>query len=185
MGEFVFRHPCVILDASCAINLYASRQMEAILAAIPVQVTIAEYVSSDEVLMVRSDPLDGPQIKESINLQPFVDSNKLQIISLTSVEEVSAVNFAATLDNGEAFTGAVALHRKWAMALDDRQAISFYKQEAPHLQIVGTLDLIKYWADTNLPSKDAIQKTLRNIRVRARYMPKHNHVLYQWWQLYQ
>lgn len=121
MVSLAFRHPCLILDASCAINLYASGRMENILDSIPVPVAIAEYVSTVEVRTIYTYPRGGTPVKEAIDLQAFVRSGKLRVVPLApGDEEVTVLNFAASLDDGEAITGAMGLHRQWAIYTDPR-----------------------------------------------------------------
>ncbi len=97
---------------------------------------------------------------------------------------VSYVNFAASLDDGEAITGAIAVHRNWAIGSDDRRAISLFAKEAPQLQRISTLELMKHWVDsTELPA-DVVRSALRNVRFRAKYVPYSRHPLYHWWRTY-
>lgn len=186
MTSLVFSYPCIILDASCTITLYASGYMTDILDAIPVPVAISEYVYTVEALTVYGDPnpTGGLPSKEEIDLEPLVTARKLRVVPLApGAEEVSAVNFAAALgDDGEAFTGAIAIHRNWAIAIDDRSAISFFRRQVPQLQIVTTPELVKHWAETTSPSEEQVRTALRNIRSRGRYAPYRSHPLDGWWQ---
>ena len=186
MTSHAVSYPCISLDASCTITLYASGHMADILDAIPVPVAIAEYVYTIEALTVYGDPdpASGLPSKEKIDLGPLVTAGKLRVEPLApGAEEVSAVTFAATLgDDGEAFTGAIAVHRNWAIAIDDRSALSFFRRQIPQLQIVTTPELVKHWADTASPSVEQVRTVLRNIRSRGRYAPYRGHLLYSWWQ---
>ncbi len=186
MTNLVFSYPCIILDASCTITLSSSGYMPDILDSIPVPVAISEYVHGVEALTVYGDPhpIGGLPGKEEIDLGPLVTAGQLRVESLApGAEEVSAVNFAAALgDDGEAFTGAIAVHRNWAIAIDDRSAISFFRRQVPQLQIVTTPELVKQWADTASPSAEQVRIALRNIRSRGRYAPYRSHPLYTWWQ---
>jgi hypothetical protein len=181
-----FLYSCIILDASCTITLYASGYMAGILDAIPVSITIAEYVYTVEALTIYGDPdpASGLPSKEKIDLEPLVTAGRLRVEPLApGAEVVSAVNFAAALgDDGEAFTGAIAMHRNWAIATDDRSAISFFKRQTPQLQVVTTPELVKQWADTTSPTAEQVRIALRNVRSRGRYAPYRTHPLYNWWQ---
>lgn len=94
------------------------------------------------------------------------------------------VNFAASLDDGEAITGAIAVHRDWAIGSDDRRAIAFFAKVAPQLQRISTLELMKHWADTTEQPPDAVRAALRNVRAREKYEPHVTHPLYAWWRTY-
>ena len=97
---------------------------------------------------------------------------------------MTTVDFAASVDDGEATTGAIATHRNWAIGSDDRRASSFFAKVAPHLQVVSTLELIKYWVDTNDLPTDVVCTALQNVRIRAKYQPHSKHSLYLWWRAY-
>jgi predicted nucleic acid-binding protein len=186
ISSFVFSQECVILDACCIINLYASGQMGNILKSIPKSVTVAAYVHAKEVMRIHGGPNgDITQKYERIDLQPFINSGLLTIVSPeTEAENLAFVNFATALDDGEAITGAIALHRNWSIATDDRKATSFFTQNMPHIQTISTPELIKYWVDTTHPPVEVLCTALQQVRTRARYEPDKRHKLYSWWQKY-
>ncbi|NOH01695.1 MAG: hypothetical protein HND47_06920 [Chloroflexi bacterium] len=179
-----FSHDCIILDACCIINLFASQQMRAILETIPKSLSVAAYVKDYEVLSVYSGPIDNIQeASEIIDLQPFVDQKLLLLVDIENeIEENTYISFAERLDDGEAITGAIAINRNWAIATDDLKSVKLFKSKAPHIALVSTLDLLKYWVDTQKPSEDIIRETLLNIRVRGKYEPHKDHPLIKWWQ---
>jgi predicted nucleic acid-binding protein len=171
-----FSTDCIILDACCIINLYASDHIDEILQAIPTQVAVAEYVKEKEVLTVHNaDSGDGRRIE----LQAQIDRGLISVVSLKSeTEEVLFVNYAAAIgDDGESMSSAIAVNRGWGIATDDRRAISFLQQEAPLLPVVTTPDLLKNWADTERPTVDDLRLTLLKIRANARYEPPKSHPL--------
>ncbi|MCD8486372.1 MAG: XRE family transcriptional regulator [Desertifilum sp.] len=98
-------------------------------------------------------------------------------------EEQTFVNYVFELgDDGESATGAIALHRRWIMATDNRRAISFFRREAPRLQILSTLDLMKYWSQAANLDGQSLREALRAIRIQGRYTPPKSHPLYSWWE---
>ena len=180
MADFTFSHDCIILDACCVINLYASEKMEQILNAIPKSVHIAAYVKNAEVLKVYDNRTKRTQ---EIDLEPLIDQGILNLVELDlETEADTRVALTEILDDGEAITRAIALHRNWAIATDDKVAIRVFRQRAEHLQIITTPKLIKYWADKTIASPDVIQACLRNIMMKASYHPAKRHHLYHWWQ---
>lgn len=184
--EIVFSQDCIILDACCIINLYASGQMGEILKSISKSVAVAAYVRDKEALRIYSGH-DGDETEryEKIDLQPFIDSGLLIVVSPeTEAENISFVNFTVALDDGEAVTGAIAIHRNWSIGCDDRKAISFFAQNTPHLQVISTPELIKYWVETANPPPETVCISIRKIRVQARYEPNLRHKLYLWWQMH-
>jgi hypothetical protein len=72
--------------------------MADILLAIPGYVALAIFVLDEELLR--------------INLQPLVAQGIIRVVLFESeAEENAFVNFAVELDDGEAITGAIAVHR--------------------------------------------------------------------------
>ena len=184
-SNLVFSQECIILDACCIINLYASGQMGNILQSISKSVAVAAYVRDEEALRIFGGfGEDATRKYERIDLQAFIDCGSLIVVSPdTEAENITFVNFAAVIGgDGEAITGAIALHRNWSIGTDDRKAISFFAQNTPQLQIITTPELIKYWVDTSNPPLDVIRVTLQKIRTKARYEPDLKHTLYDWWQ---
>ncbi|MBA3947634.1 MAG: hypothetical protein H0X37_24150 [Herpetosiphonaceae bacterium] len=182
--NLVFAHTCIILDASCTINLFASGQMDSILTAIPRSVAVAAYVREQEALRINVRSGDGEtRILQPIDLQPLIDRGLLIVVAPASEDEnESYVNFAAVLgDDGEAITAAIALHRNWASAIDDRSATNLFRREAPQLQIISTPELIKHWVDAMNPADAVVRLALEDVRAGARYAPGRQHPLYEWW----
>jgi predicted nucleic acid-binding protein len=182
MTDLVFSHECIILDACCVINLYASKQIEEILTTIPKSVCIAAYVKNEEIL--KTYDISSNSTKD-IDLQLLIDQGVLILVDLNlEIEAETRVSFATVLDDGEAVTGAIALHRNWAIATDDKAAIRLFGREAPHLQIITTPELIKYWVDRTEPPPEVVNRWLQDITVGASYCPSKKHHLYHWWQNY-
>jgi hypothetical protein len=180
VSVLVFAHGGIALDASCGINLYASGKLGDILAALPTTASIAEYVYVNEMLKISQGP-GRPDVK--IDLEQVISCGALQVVPLEpGDEEITALNFAAFgLDNGEAITSALAFHRSWAIALDDRSATSLLKREAAHLQLITTPELIKYWVDSSAPQTELVREVLQNIEKLGRYGPPRDHPLITWW----
>jgi hypothetical protein len=180
LDEIPLAHEAIILDACCVINLYASGRMQEILESMEKAMVIADYVCENEALTIRSFDSDA---EEPIDLQPFIEAGLLIIASLNSgAEEITFVNFAAEVDDGEAITGALAFHRDWAVGSDDGAAIDTFRRLAPRQQIVTTPELIKHWVDSASPPRKAIADTLRAVRHRGKYGPGRDHFLHDWWQ---
>jgi hypothetical protein len=175
-------HNCLILDACCIINLYASCRMSDILTSIARSVTVAAYVQDHEARAVYT--ADGSGAREVIDLNPFINQGLLRVVDIeTTAENANYLDFAATLgDDGEAITGAIAAERDWAIGTDDGAAIRFFTQRCPTLQLVSSLELLKHWADTTSVPEVELGTALRLVRICGRYQPKVRHALYAWWQ---
>lgn len=175
-----------MLDACCIINLYASGRMGDILRSLTLSAAIATYVRDEEALRIYSGSDEQTKKYELIDLEPFIACGLLSVVSPeTDAENITFVNFAAALGgDGEAVTGAIALHRNWSICSDDRKAIAFFARNTPHLQLISTLELIKHWVDTSDVPFALVQTALYNMRIRARYAPIANHKLFGWWKRY-
>lgn len=163
-----------VFDADTLINLEASGQLEQILAVIPCPCYVTRYVFEREVL--------------TGNLQSAVDQKLLEVIAPEELEAETIVRInldvnssSRPLGNGEIETVAIALHRGWAVAMDDKRAGNYFSQHYPGVQIITTPDILKFWVDTTDPGRDAIQQTLEQTRITGPYAIRKSHPLYAWW----
>lgn len=162
---------CLILDASCAINISASEFAEDILKALPFHIYISEYVNNQET--------------KHNHLKQEASKGLLTVTKLTNeeCELVTDISWKADfkLDDGEIITGAIAISRKWDIAIDDKIASNFLHSYHKNLSIITTPEIIKLWVDKNKPSPDLIQEVLTNIAKKGRYNISKYHSLYSWW----
>ncbi len=176
-------HSHITLDACCVLNLCASGNFISILKTIPAQVTVTEVVKHQELKTLQDltvEDNDG-----AIQLERAIQQGLLLVVDFESEsEEQTFINYVFEMgDDGESATFAIASHRRWAVATDDKKAISFFKKEEPELQIFSSLEIIKHWSDVTKPSSRELKNTLSTIRVKARYLPSKKHPLFSWWQL--
>ncbi len=176
------RHSHVVLDACCVLNFCASGNFLAILQAIPAQVVISEVVRKQELKTLQR--LKDEENEGAIQFEIAINQGLLLVVDFESEEEEETfVNYAFELgDDGESATGAIAFHRGWAIATDDKKAIAFFQQETPHLQIISTLEVVKYWSEEINLDLAEIKIVLSAIRVKGRYLPHRNHALLSWWE---
>ena len=186
MSDVLFPCDGVILDACVIINLYASGFMQSILESIPKPVSISAYVYEMEAHRIYTGPdEDVSQETESINLELIVERELLHVVPLENGSEAAAaVSFSAAtrLDTGEAISAAIAVHRSWSLATDDKMAISFLTRKEPQLHVISTPELLKYWVNVTRPDITVTSLVVENIRKRARYEPHRDHFLYEWWK---
>ena len=172
----------ILLDACCVINLYATGQMREIITDLPHTFAVAEEVVR-ESLFVRS--AFDPEISDQIELDSFLSDHLLTVVSPeTEAEITSFVDFATSgrLDDGEAMTCAIALHRGFAMATDDARTLKTLIGCAESARIYTTPQLLKDWTDIKERRPDKIRMLLRKIESRARFRPHKGHALSNWWQ---
>ena len=88
---------------------------------------------------------------------------------------------AALVDDGEAATAALALHRGCAVATDDRKARRVFGEFMPDVPLVSTLDLMKLWADESQIPRDELRAAMDAMRRSASYVPSRSAPLFDWW----
>ena len=175
-------HSHIVLDACCILNFCASGHFIAILKSIPVEVVVTQVVREKELITLQR--LKNEENDSVIQFETAITQGLLSVVDFESeLEEETFVNYAFELgDDGESATCAIAFHRGWAIATDDKKAISFSQKEAPHLQVLSTLEIIKNWSEqTNLTSTE-LCNILGAIRTKGRYTPHRNHPLLNWWE---
>jgi hypothetical protein len=113
-----------------------------------------------------------------------IEKGLLLVIDFNSeIEEETFVNYVFELgDDGESATGAIAFHRDWAIATDDKKAISFFpKRIAPSANPINFSNSQKLVREREA-SSTTLRSVLSAIRTRGRYMPHRNHPLFRWWE---
>jgi hypothetical protein len=172
----------ILLDACCVLNFSASGRFMEILNAIPAQVVVTEVVRQRELKTLQR--LKTEDNEAAIQFETAISKGLLLLTDFESeAEEETFVNFAFAMgDDGESATGAIAVHRGWAIATDDKKAISFFQQEVSQLKIVSTLEVVKYWSEQSSLNASELQNVLKAIRVKGRYIPDKGHPLQGWWK---
>lgn len=176
------RHSHVILDACCILNFCASGHFLDILRSIPAIVTVSEVVKTQELLTLNR--VEGGESAGPSQFEQAIAQTLLTVVDFeTEAEMETFLYYAAEMgDDGESATGAIAFHRNWAIATDDKRAIKVFQKEAPFLQIVTTPDIIKHWSETVSLNALELRDVLQAIRHTGKYIPPRQHPLLQWWQ---
>ncbi len=172
----------IILDASCIINLYATDHIEAILQSIPQSITVAAYVFDKEALWIK-EIINGKPVRKPILLRPLVNSGLLTLVTISGEAEsnLHVLLSGKIRDEGESQTGAIAINRDWAIALDDRKARRVIHETSNNVELVYSLQLVKHWAEVEKVDSEILRIALEAIRKRATYAPRKMNPLYQWW----
>ncbi len=173
----------LILDASCLLNLYATERFGDIAACLREQVGVADYVLEEEALFIRREAsADGQDDQVPVDLSPFVSEGLVEVMRLeSSNEETTFVAFAALIDDGEAMTAALALHRGGSVATDDRKARRVLAERAPTVPLISTLDLLSRWAEAMSVPLHELRTALERMRSGASYVPGPGDPSYRWW----
>ena len=171
------------LDACCLLNLHATRRVEAILQALPARFALADEVRTEAIYIFRGGDGEDAHERESIDLGPLVQSGLIEILRIeTDQEMASFVRFAAELDDGEAMTLALAVHRGGAVATDDRKTLRVLRGLSPPIDSHTTVSLIKHWAESEAIEADALRQVLIDVEQRGRFVPGRHDPLRMWWQ---
>jgi predicted nucleic acid-binding protein len=172
----------LILDACCILNFCASGDFLGILKSIPAEVVVTTVVQEYELKTLQR--LKEDENEGAIQFEEAMKQGLLIVVDFESEqEEESYVNYAAILgDDGESATCAIAVHRQWAIATDDKRAIAFMQQEAPYLQILSTPEIIKHWSEVVSLDSSELHNVLNLIRLKGRYLPPRTHPLRSWWE---
>jgi predicted nucleic acid-binding protein len=167
----------IILDSRTLINFHACRQMESIIASIAGRAVIAERVFDE----CRLDPfIPDDEVVERTDLLDLISAGSLTVVaSLTDDELNTFAQFTIKLDDGEAMTLALAVHRGWTVVTDDRAAI---RELSGHAPLLSTLDLVKAWADAHNVAPDILRDALEDLRARGKYVPARSHPHRAWWE---
>ena len=174
----------LILDASCLLNLYATKRFREIAASLRGQVGVVYYVLEEEALFIRLEAsADGQDEQVLVDLAPFVSEGLVEVMRLESPnEETTFVTLAALIDDGEAATAALALHRGCSIATDDRKARRVLAEQAPTVPPVSTLDLVSQWAEAMSVPLGELRAALEQMRSGAQYLPGPRDPRYDWWR---
>jgi hypothetical protein len=176
----------LMLDACCAINLLASGMFAEVAHAQGIPVAVADLVLEREVLRIPgggSDEAGGDVADErTLTLQPLVDAGAIEVMSVEGEEIETFVSLALRLDDGEAMSAALAIHRRGALATDDRKAIRVLGAVAPDLEVRRTSDLVRRWIEMADPPDARVREVLRRIERDASFTPPAADPNATWWR---
>lgn len=177
-------HPILLLDSCCLLNLYATRHLREIALGSPFQFGVTEYVVTHEALYVWKSPENGfPGEAEPLDLQPLVREESIVEFHLeTHEEELTFVDFSAGMDNGEAETGAIALHRGYSLATDDRKARRIFRKFASSAPLVSALELLNQWALLAEIPVPKLREAMFSMQTGATFVPGRRVPLFRWWK---
>lgn len=170
------------MDACCVLNLYATDRMDAILRALPARFAIAGGVAAEALYVRQGGSGDDADERIPVDLGLLIEEGLLEVLLLETEEETASfVSFAAQLDDGEAMTCALALHRGGAVGTDDRKARRVRGMQSPPLATRTTTAMLRAWAESERVANAELRRVLVLIRERARFVPGKHDPLLGWW----
>lgn len=173
----------VLLDASCLLNLYATGRLRDIAAAQPYSFGAADYVVRQEALYtLRPAPGERTSERVPVNMDPLVDEGVVQVLHLEGQEEAATfVDLAALVDDGEAITAALAFHRGFALAIDDRKVRRLFAEYTPTVPLVSTLQLLRQWEQAPSVEPSELREASLAMRHGSSSVASEQDSLYEWW----
>lgn len=173
----------LILDASTLLNLYATGRLREVAGSGPYRFAVAEYVLNEEALFVwELGPEDVEPQQVPLDLSWLIEDGLLEVLRLDTSEEMATfVDFAISIDDGEAITAALALHRDSALATDDRKARRVIAEQAPSVDLASTLDLLSNWVEVAHVSAAELRSVFEAMISSASYVPGRRNPHFDWW----
>ena len=126
-------------------------------------------------------PRDGSGARERIDVEGYAHGGDLSLVDLRPSEQVAFAELAQQIDDGEAATLAVAIHRGWAFATDDRKARRLARTVDPPVELVTTPALLYGWAAEHDEPAERVSDVLHRIERRARFVPPRSDPHRDWW----
>ncbi|MEV5828480.1 hypothetical protein AB0L25_23260 [Spirillospora sp. NPDC052242] len=168
-----------LLDACVALNLVAADAIDVVADALGLTFVMASTAAS-EVRYVE-DVVDGERIRTEVRLEPHVTKGTLELTEVRPGAEMATfVDLTAQVDDGEAATLAMAVHRGLPVVTDDRAAL----RAAARLGItaaVGTAGLLRRYEGIAAPPQHEMAAMLVAVERRACFRPGKNSPDFAWW----
>ena len=179
-----YRHGQYVLDASSVINLYGSRYMSEVLRFSPVQFAVTRYVMESEARSVLAEPdNNGYQQCIPIQLEDMTSEGLVEIIDDDSpavANNVIVLGSSGIRGMGEKISAALAMENNWGLVLDDKRATVKLESLLPHIQMLTTFDVLKFWALRRGVCNSILRKVFCNIRIRGNYRIAKDHPHFNW-----
>lgn len=169
----------VVLDASCFINLYATGNVRRLLRDLGWSWYLPRAVRV-EAFYTRARDEHGDIVRAPIDTRTLLQDGLIRDVDAGDTEEVSRyVQLAADLDDGEAMALAIANHRGWKLATDDRKARRLARDLA--VEVVTTPEVMREWTNTAKLTPIEVVQILRNVEFGARFVPAEHMPEFKWW----
>jgi predicted nucleic acid-binding protein len=168
----------LLLDACVALNLLASGiDLTELAMASDVRFRMTTVVASE---MLWLDPLDSAGEREQFDSVALVGRG-VTLITLDEEESERYVDLAHDIDDGEASTIAVAIHRGLRVATDDRKAARLATSQTPPIHVTRTTTLLRRWTELSGAEGERVRQVLHAVRNRASYVPSRDDPHIEWW----
>ena len=171
----------IVIDACSLINLYATRRLSEILMTVPARLVVSDVVLRESLYVRRGGIGKDAEERELMELKSILDAGVLEVVASDDDDELlTFVDLSTLIDEGEAMSIALAMHRGWSVMTDDRKARRILRER--QIAHFSTLELMQHWNSTTRPDPAVLQAALRDIEHRARWVPWRTHSLAEWWK---
>jgi acetolactate synthase regulatory subunit len=173
----------IIFDACCLFTLFGTQRAEEVLRALRTDNYVCKYVVDHEPIQIYSGP-DGDERSERrvVSLDPLIDADVLEIVTLRAEEASTFIRIAREMDDGDARTLAIAAHRGFHVATDNRKARNDAKDRTPELPVITTPEILQMWEQQTGASPDDVRSVLQSVERRSRYRPPSDDPGYDGWR---
>ncbi len=170
----------LIIDACVLLNLIATGMIQEIMSVIAQNSMICVLVKNESLYLRKEEDVNE---NESVNIDDLINHGVIQICDFETIDEQELfVNLAASLDDGEAMSLAIALSRNWRLATDDKKARRIFRENNSNSDfLISTTDLIKTWAESEHIADDIIKSFLLKVERKASFRPPKSDINLQWW----
>jgi predicted nucleic acid-binding protein len=153
------------LDADVLMNLVATDQLDAVLAASGFTGLIAPKTEAEALYL---NPRTAGRSPDPIDLSSLIAASVLRRTALTDDEVREFVALAREVDDGEAQVLAICSKRGIAVATDDQKARRIATERG--IRLMGTPELIIQWAAG--AESVAAAAAIQDVEARARFRPR-------------
>jgi predicted nucleic acid-binding protein len=172
----------IAADACVLLNLLATRRARELLQGLDTSL-IATPLTGAQVQYLAGPPDDdGHPTREPAQLGNLVAGGHLHVRAIPEAALDLFVRCAADLHEADASSIALAVGFGVALATDDGLERRVAAREAPELEIVGTLALVRRGSAAIGMDHDRVVKLARDLRVRGNFLPPRQDPDREWYQ---
>jgi|Tabmets5t2r1_1033131.scaffolds.fasta_scaffold80173_1 predicted nucleic acid-binding protein len=169
----------VLADACVVINLAASQIWDEVAEANGYRFVLSRKVTEESQYYYSVRPSGLERVK--IDMQDLEARGRIKIEDPLPEELGSFVEYAQHLDDGEAETLAISVHRSIELATDDLGAIRFVDEQQLPVKLVRTSSMVYTWASRVNPNQSLLTEVLLRVSQGARFIPPKTAPHADWW----
>ncbi|GAB3979522.1 hypothetical protein GCM10029978_075120 [Actinoallomurus acanthiterrae] len=167
------------MDACVALNLLATGELDAIAESLGVTFVMADVAAAESLYLI--EVVDGATERIQVQLDLHIDKGSLQLFELAGEAELQTfIELASEIDDGEAASLALAIHRDLVIATDDRKAQRVALQRRlPKLE--STPSILKRFTAAASLKPEEVRLLLLMVERRSSFRPPRSSPNFDWW----